>query len=455
MDTRDIEASVLGSLLIDPGPVAPLVMQRARPGDFYDAALRHLFEAAYGLWLEQKPIDPVTVNAAAGGGYDEALSRVMAITPTAANVEAYLDELIKGARLRELHVLGLQIANAKDLPAAREALESANALLVNRPARRAATWQELVSRYLDRQNDKTPPDYLDWGLEKLNEVVSLRAGRFVVIGADSSVGKTAFALQAAYHIARSGKRVAFYSYETDLDDSADRIMANAVDVALPRSKHKALSSGDIRRVLDEGDAAARIPLEIVETAGCTVTDLRTEILAHRIEVAFIDYVQLIPGVSEADTRWETVTRNSMALHTMAQQLGCTVVALSQVTLPQPTKGGVRPTIDKHSLRESRQLTNDADLVLLLDLADPTFPEGPRVLKVAKNKDGKLGGMYLDFDAEHMRFKPGRPPMQTGEPIPSKEELAARASKPKKSKPAAAIPGQLYDLPEGEGGDLPF
>ena len=145
---------------------------------------------------------------------------------------------------------------------------------------------------------------------------------------------------------------------------------------------------------------------------------------------------------------------------MAQQLGCTIVALSQVTLPQTkNKDGKRPTIDKHSLRESRQLTNDADLILLLDLADPDFPTGPRVLKVAKNKDGPLGGMYLAFDPEHMRFKPGRPPMPTGAPIPSKEELAADEARRNEKKPKPRpekIDGQgtFEDLPD-DGEPIPF
>ncbi len=452
-DTYSLQASVLGSILIDPEPVVPLVLPNLDASDFTDPVLRHLYEAVVELYTALQPIDAVTVAAQAGSAYEDKIREIMELTPTAANVEAYVAKLRESSRLLQLSSLGLQLANAPTLRDALSILGDLNGLAVSFPRRRAASYQDMIHGYLDRQQDKRPPETLDWGIEQITEVAPLRPGRFVVIGADSSVGKTAFAMQAAYHIARSGKRVAFYSYETSIEDSADRILANAADVNLPRSKQKALTSSDYARVMAEGEASERIPLEVVEAAGYTTAELRTEIVAHHVEVAFVDYVQLIPG--DSDNRWETVTRTSMELHTMAQQLRCTIVALSQVTLPPAQKGGARPTIDKHSLRESRQLTNDADLILLLDLADPTFPAGPRVLKVAKNKDGRLGGMYLDFDPEHMRFRPGRPPMQTGEPIPSKEELADRASKPKKSKPAAAIPGQLYDLPEGEGGDLPF
>lgn len=453
LDTKSLETGVIGSILIDPKPSIPVVMDQLGASDFGDPVLRHIFEAIWQLYTEMQPVDPVTVAARAGAAYEPQLARIMQDTPTSANVDVYTRMLREGSRLRQLREAAGDILYADTLQDAMAALGRMNGLALGFPGRRAANWSQMLHSYLDRQADKRPPEFLRWGFEQIDEIAPLRAGRFAVLGADSSVGKTAFAMQAAYYMASQGKRVAFYSYETSIEDSTDRIVANAADVALPRSKHKALTHMDYSRVVEEGARSAKIPLEVVETAGYTVQELRTEIVAHRVEVAFIDYVQLIPGDS-SDNRWETVTRTSMELHTMAQQLNCTIVALSQVTLPQPSnKGGKRPTIDKHSLRESRQLTNDADLILLLDLADPTFPTGPRVLKVAKNKDGPLGAMYLSFDPEHMRFKPGHPPMPTGEPIPSKEELAAdaarrAASKPKPPREAIDGQGSFEELPDG-------
>ena len=451
-DTRSLEASVIGSILIDPEPVTPLVVSQITASDFSDPVLRHIYEAIWTLYTGLRPVDAVTVAAEAGGAYDGTIREILQLTPTAAHVETYVQQLRERSRLRQLHSAALTILDAGSLKDALAAVGELNGLLLSSPGRRAATYPQMVSDYLDRQSSKDPPRYLDWGFEQINEVAPLRPGRFVVIGADNSVGKTAFALQAAYHMARGGRRVAFYSYETAIADVTDRVLANAAGVNLPRSKHHALTAQDYANVTAEGMRSDKIPLEVVETAGYTTAELRTEIVSHRVEVAFVDYVQLIPG--DSDNRWETVTRTSMELHTMAQQLGCTIVALSQVTLPKANNGEPRPTIDKHSLRESRQLSNDADLILLLDLADPSFPTGPRVLKVAKNKDGRLGAMYLDFDPEHMRFRPGRPPMQTGEPIPDKEELAKKSGGKKPRKSSIDGQGTFADLPDNTE-PLPF
>ena len=77
---------------------------------------------------------------------------------------------------------------------------------------------ELIGELLDRQNDKTPPDRLDFGIEALNRKLQVSPGRFIILGADSSVGKTALALQFALSISRK-KKVGFFSYETKLGDA--------------------------------------------------------------------------------------------------------------------------------------------------------------------------------------------------------------------------------------------
>lgn len=397
----DAQVAVLGSLLIEPDKLSGEIMHRVRPEDFGDAPLRNIFRAAKELYLANAPLDAVTVVERAGKGYEPLVRQILEATPTAQNWEAYVTLLKDGAQMAFLRRLGEQLQDAKDMEQCRKLLASAEGMLTARPGRKASTYQELISDYLDRQSDKSPPDYLDWGIEQLNRNISVSPGRFVILGADSSVGKTALALQLAYNIAAKGKRVGFFSYETSRADAGDRIMANTANINLPRSKHKELSEEDYIKATAEGDRSVKIRFTLVETSGYTVDELRTETLAGRYDVIFIDYVQLIPA--KASDRWQVVTEVSMALHTMAQQLGVTVIALSQVTPPELDKKGKRRPLRKGDLRESRQLINDADLILMMDLVDPDDSQSLRVLRIDKNKDGPLGKIYLSFDAEHMRF----------------------------------------------------
>lgn len=454
----DAQVAVLGSLLLEPDKLGGEIMHRVTPEDFGTATLRNLFRAARDIWLEGGALDPVTLVARAGSGYDTLVREVLIATPTAANWEAYAKILKDTAQMERLHRLAEQLLDADSLEDGRRLLAQAEDILTARPRRRSATYPELVAGYLDRQNDPTPPDYLDWGIKELNARVPISPGRFVVLGADSSVGKTALSLQLAYNMAGAGKRVGFFSYETSREDSADRLMANAADIALPRSKRKKLSEDDFRRAAEEGLRSDRVPLTVVETAGCTVEELRTEILAGRFEVVYIDYVQLIPAKNATD-RWQVVTEVSMALHTLAQQLGVTIIALSQVTPPETNGKGNRRPLRKSDLRESRQLVNDADAILMMDLADPDNRAGPRVLLVDKNKDGPVGRIVLDFDPIHMRFSVV-PPLEDSDSRKGRERAELmdrnRAERQARAERAAAIPGQskFEELPD-TGEELPF
>ena len=398
------QSAVLGALLIDPDPVAPLVMEQVQPEDFSRPEYRHLFEAAREIYLEHRPLDAVTVVDRAGAAYAGTVEHLMRMTPTAANVEEYVTLLQQSAKLEKIRSFGFEMLSAKTYEEARQLMGESYELLLDQPHRRASSFLEMINSYLDRMSDTTPPNYLDWGIDKLNKVASISPGRFVILGADSSVGKTALALQLAYNLGTRGHRVGFYSYETSRDDAIDRILANAADISLPRSKAKALTKNDFRRASEEGDKASRTGLDVIEAAGWTVEDVQIDILAHRYDVAFLDYVQLVPAGFVGDPTRE-VRQVSMALHTMAQRLGVTTIALSQVTLPEPGKEGKRRTITKNDLRESKQLKNDADLILLLDLVDPANPKGRRVLKIDKNKDGRTGAFEMDFFPENMRFVP--------------------------------------------------
>lgn len=401
VNAYDAQAAVIGSLLLEPEQLAGEIMQRLRPDDFADGSLRSLFAAARELWLEQARIDPVTLLDKAGSAYHDLIAQVLELTPTAANWESYAGIVKNNARLTKLRGVALRILDCEKADEARDLLLDAQGLLAQRESIRIFTYRDMLNGQLDRLQDQTPPDFLDWGIPQLNEILTIKQGRFCVIGAESSVGKTAFALQLARNMAISGKRVGFYSLETDHDDAVDRMTANSSDIHLRNIKHKRLDRFAIGRIVDEFKKNGELPLELIEAAGCSVEEIRATTLMRRYDVIFVDYVQMIPGKGENVS--SQVRSVSIALHAMSQQLGVTVIGLSQVTPPDTDRNGNRRELNKSDLRESGQLGNDAEAVLLLDLTDLKDYRSPRKLIIDKNKDGAPGRMLLNFDAPHMRF----------------------------------------------------
>ena len=446
---QEAQQAVIGSLLIDAEFAAGEIFQSAKPSWFGNADLRHVFESARDLWLQGKPLDPVTVLAAAGNDYEKLLRSAMLATPTAANVGAWLGICRQKARLSAMQAEALAIINTESEAEASEAFERIGATLRDTEDIEDRSVGELIGEYIDRMQDETKPDYLDWGIEKLNTVLGISPGKFVVLGADSSVGKTALALQFAWHMAAQGKRVGFFSLETDMPSLTARLMANRQTAAIPlsASRNKRLTPPDFERACRAGFMSDQVPLRIIRKAD-TLEAIRARTLTRRFDVIFIDYVQLIdcPGTE----RWDIVTRISMGLHRLAQQTGVTVIGLSQIT--PATKGQKTPT--KDDLRESRQLKQDADAILLLsESTDEEDPPHTRVLEVAKNKDGQCGRLKLRFEPDLMTFTP----LLTISGMRS-EGKAMRNRKPTKADevPADVKPGQLVELPETyEQEALPF
>ena len=397
---EEAQAAVIGSVLIDPEPTMGLVMDALRPEDFREE-YRAVFEAIRRLWLAGRAIDPVAAAHEAGGGYAARIREWMALTPTAANVASYCRIVREESVLDRLRTVGMRLGGAADLTEARAVLREAEPAMVERPGIRVWSVADLLAEFMAR-DPKKQPAYLHWGIRQLDEILTAEPGDFIILGADSSVGKTALACQIAWNMAGRGRRVGFFSLETAARKLTDRLVAQRARVAMDAIKHRTLTPEDYQEVGHLGAAAMTLPLSVIEAAGWSVADLRAVTVARRFEVIFVDYLQLLQAPGRE--RWEIVTNISMELHTLAQTLGVAVVALSQITAADKSKKA-RTAPTKDDLRESRQLKQDADLILMLSLADPDDNESVRWLTVAKNKDGPQGRVCLKFDPAHMDFTP--------------------------------------------------
>lgn len=460
---NNAEASVIGSMLIEPKCV-PELMQELTAEDFTDGTLRLYFETIRRNFLQRIPLDIVTVVSSLGVG-EEAQNRhaakmvdLMTMTPTAANCLYYARIIRDRRQLRQIQAACAAAAQGKTLEDARELLTKAAGLLVQKQADRDKGYGDLIAELVSRQ-DKTEPDYLDWGIPALNEKLHAGPGRFVILGADSSVGKTALALQFALQISKR-KRVGFFSYETTLADATDRLIANDADVSLGRLKGKHLTDEEMDAIMEAGERSDKRQLRILETARYTVEDIRAKTIARGFQVIFVDYVQMIP--TRRKDRYEAVTEISIGLHALAQELGVTVIGLSQVTVPETDKKGRRRYISKEDLRESRQLKQDADVILLLDLQDPADRNGSRVLQIEKNRDGPLAHMVLSFDPSRMRFSYVEPP-ESDSDRRSRERYEkmdanreAHREKELRAEEQKKLQGSLLEgWTDVEEGDLPF
>ncbi len=253
-----------------------------------------------------------------------------------------------------------------------------------------------IDNYIRKLDDK--PEYISTGLRVLDNNLHLVPGNFVVIGGRPSAGKTALSLQLACEIAKSGRKVAYFSLETDPDTLYARIIANLLGVPLHTVKNKTVSINELDRLAD----IKKYPLFVRSAAGKSVGWIRTQSIRMQAKVVFIDYLQLIHQAGAKD-RYSAVTEISMALHEFAQSTGTLVVALAQLNR-ETARAGIPPTAA--DLRESGQIEQDADAIILLAQKVKTQkrPEEHYHFALEKNKEGNVGSLDITFQMETQQFK---------------------------------------------------
>ena len=381
------ELSVIGALCIEPEKLAPKLFDRLRPEDFGDAALRHLFEAGRELWLESAPLDAVTLLSRAGESYEPLIREAMAATPTAANWAEYAAIVRDNAQLREIQSVALRMLEAEDAEQARSSLAAAQGLLAEDRRGRRVTMADAMSAFMARRvEERKTPEFSDWGLPYMTDTLDTELGDFVVIGGYPSAGKTLLALQLAAVIARK-YRVGFFSLETREKKLTNRLVSHVSGVPLRAIKHQSYSAADYRKLMAAAEQLYALPFTIEECAGDTVAEIRAKTLAGRYQVIFLDYLQLVN--ERGGSRYEIVTETSRKLHTLAQELGVLVVALAQLQRPDKgPKDGKPVPPGMSSLKESGQIEQDADAILLLYPENPNEKGSDRILKVGKNKEGE-------------------------------------------------------------------
>ena len=433
-DWLQAQYSVLGSALIEP-ELVPKVIQQTRKAD-YSGACQTVYLAMRKLFQNGMPVDPVTLRSALGTQYGGFLAQLMQVTPTAANIDYYISLCRENARILSVRNLAMQLSTAEDSETMRKLLDRANAFMVDRPALRIFTMADALKSFMDRHTGEVK--YMTWPIRELNDRLYAEPGDFIILGGRPSTGKSAFSIQCAKHWARSEK-VGFFSLETSQGKLFDRQMSSMTDLTMDEIKLNKISQSEWDKICGMTGDITALNLELIPAAGMTAADIRSVTMMQGYRIIIIDYVQLIQ--SSGFNRTEQVTNISLALHRMAQDMGVTIIGLSQLKRKEGSKSD-RSSPDSSDLRESGQLEQDADIIMVLQLENEDDPSGPRDLYIIKNKEGTTPKIKLAFDGKHQTF------MKANQSGTVQSQLVADGKRIRqKNAREAAMNNQMTLLPE--------
>lgn len=385
------QQSVLGACLIDERAVGLIVFDLS--DDDFQGVNRSIFKIIRDKYTSGKPVDPVNVLAALGGGqeYREYIVQLMDITPTAANVKSYADICRERSRVNRYMEIGERLTEVNSSRDAAEILRSANHVSVGR-GMDCWTMSEALRNFFGRYHKKVV--YMPWFLDQLDGQLAMEFGDFCLLGGRPSSGKSAFALEAAvYWAVKCGYRVGFYSCETSREKLTNRIVAACARIPLDAIKRSRLDDKQLEKLCDISSRIDAAPIDLIGAAGKTVAEIQAFALERRHQIVVVDYLQII--ADKGKDEYSQVSNISKALHTMCQSLKIFCLALCQLNRTK----GARPSLE--DLRSSGQLEQDADSVLFLHRQDGKDTE--RELIISKNKEGECRSTRLYFDGPTQHF----------------------------------------------------
>lgn len=398
----EAQTAIIGSMLIDDACVGDILMA-CRPEDFVSNTYRILFEACRELFINKKPVDPIAVLHLVGIEYQGLLMDLMQATPTAANCMVYAGILKEQATLHRVRELGHALTAAASTEDAMQLADRISETFCQRGDVRIVSFFDGLSEFWARQSKEEKPDYLPWGFSKLDEYLFAEPGDFIVIGGRPSSGKTMLAFSFAWTMATRGKkRIGIFSLETSDQKLYDRLISHVSGVSFDEIKKHEISRESWEKLANTREYQD-VSLDVIDSSGMSVQDIKSISLSRHYDVIFIDYLQLIKPPAIKGNRVEEVSYISRNLQQFARTSRTTVVSLAQLSRASKQQPRKAQKPEMSDLRESGQIEQDADIIMMLYQEDPDNKLSDRKLSIAKNKDGKQGQMTLAFDPEHMRF----------------------------------------------------
>ena len=433
--STEAEQSVLGGLLLDNlawDKCADLLTH----SDFYRHEHRLIFAAIAKLIGATKPADVITVyeglqslgqaQDCGGIAYLNALAQSV---PSASNVRRYAEIVRERAVLRKLIAASDEIAttafNPQGQPVSQilDEAESRIFRIGEEGSRGGAGFQQmdkLVQALIDRvqeleQNGAEDVTGIRTGFYDLDRMTAgLQKGDMIVLAARPSMGKTAFALNIAEHVAvQEGLPVAVFSMEMGASQLALRVVGSLGRIDQQHLRTGRLRDDEWERLPEAASKLAEAPMFIDETPGLNPAELRARArrLARQyggtLGLIVIDYLQLMSGSSNScdENRATVLGEISRGMKALAKELQCPVIALSQLNRSVETRPDKRPMMS--DLRESGAIEQDADVIMFIYRDDyynkDSKEPGVAEIILAKQRNGPVGTVKMTFLRPLTRF----------------------------------------------------
>jgi replicative DNA helicase len=457
----DVEKAVLGAMLIDREAV-PKALEVVDDNAFYNPLHQKIFRAMNSLFERSEPVDAVTVTAEMRkmGTLDPSsdplyLTELTMNVSTAANVEYHARIILEKSLMRSLISASSEMATRAygETEDALDLLDEAEGKIFQISERRlkksftslgsalAETMETLQALHGTHGGITGVPT----GFPKLDEKTGgWQKSDLIIVAGRPSQGKTAFALSLARNAALHKDKktaVAIFSLEMAEQQLIIRLLAAEAKVNAHELRTGRLHEDKWKNLSRNVGRLAEAKIFIDDSPALSILELRAKArrlkAEHNVGLVIADYLQLIQGPRNAESREREISMISRSLKALAKELNIPVIALSQLNRAVEARTDRRPMLA--DLRESGAIEQDADVVIFVhrpesygitEIKDDELgsipSEGIAEIIIGKQRNGPIDVVRLNFRKEYAGFErlaPASmetmlpPPVSAGEDMP--------------------------------------
>jgi replicative DNA helicase len=428
----EAEAAVLGACLLGEKAVFETI-SRLGAEDFYDPKYKRIFESILNLTEKNMPVDMVSLSdelknekALESIGGLEVISNLTSFLPSTENTYSYIRIIKEKSCLKKLIEKSrenIEEAFDKKNMDIKEVIDHAESRIFEISQdnnRRSYTKIGEVTKEVNAEAKRMFDEGITTlgiktGYADLDKLISgLQKQDMIVIAARPSMGKTAFAICLTLNIAKTNPNavIAFFSHEMSNKQIGQRILSNLSFVPLKNIQDASYYGKENERdkIFGAYNELSKTNLFLDDSSGVTTMDIRGKARRikkenKRLDLIVIDYLQLLSLGKKIENRQQETSEISRNIKSLAKELNCPVVILSQLSRKNEERRDRRPILS--DLRDSGAIEQDADQVLFLhregrynkDAEDPNLAE----LIIEKNRNGATGVVHLTWKGEFTRF----------------------------------------------------
>lgn len=422
------EQSVLGAMLLDE-TATEIALERLQVTDFYQNEYRIVFESIQNLVSQSKPVEIVSLrnDLIKKNRFDELggmafLLNISNSVGSALHILEHIKLVEEKSTIRQLITVTESIAQL-----GYENTESANDLLA-----KAEQHITNITKSQHSEDFHAIGDILLTSLSRIEEIyesqgkltglptgftdfdfktAGLQKSDLILLAARPSMGKTAFALNIAHHVAlKQNCSVAIFSLEMSKDQLMNRLLCSEASIDAQKLRSGDLQTPDWESIIQAIHVLSSAKVYIDDTPGISPREILSKCRKLKIErgidLIVIDYIQLMSGGGgKQESRQQEISSISRHLKGIAREIDVPIIALSQLSRACEQRADHRPLLS--DLRESGAIEQDADVVAFLYRDEYYFPETEKQnmaeLIIAKQRNGPTGTVELAWLGQYTKF----------------------------------------------------